>query len=178
MLVHNQEINSGREVLKTSGRPGAFVSGVVGMLGLIERDKAIFYRAPSRRRTFNSEFDVDRITTLPKVEVISAYYDADPSLIQAAVDSGVKGIVLNGFTPGGSPAVTQEQILSKMRDRGIPIVQTIRGGGNNVILEGEDGPRNFISGNNLVAHKARILLQLALTKTSDMKEIQRIFNEY
>ena len=29
-----------------------------------------------------------------------------------------------------------------------------------------------------VAHKARILLQLALTKTSDLREIQRIFDEY
>ena len=37
---------------------------------------------------------------------------------------------------------------------------------------------NFIEGDNLVAHKARILLQLALTKTSDLKEIQRIFDEY
>jgi L-asparaginase/Glu-tRNA(Gln) amidotransferase subunit D len=36
----------------------------------------------------------------------------------------------------------------------------------------------FIEGDNLVAHKARILLQLALTRTSDLKEIQRIFNEY
>ena len=36
----------------------------------------------------------------------------------------------------------------------------------------------FIEGDNLVAHKARILLQLALTQTSDRKEIQRIFNEY
>jgi len=31
---------------------------------------------------------------------------------------------------------------------------------------------------NLNAQKARILLRLALTKTTDPKEIQRIFNEY
>jgi L-asparaginase/Glu-tRNA(Gln) amidotransferase subunit D len=36
----------------------------------------------------------------------------------------------------------------------------------------------LISGDNLPAHKARILLQLALTETGDFNEIQRIFREY
>jgi L-asparaginase len=40
-------------------------------------------------------------------------------------------------------------------------------------------PRDkFIGGDNLPAHKARILLQLALTATNDFKEIQRVFDEY
>jgi len=46
---------------------------------------------------------------------------------------------------------------------------------NRVAVNTQD---NFIEGDNLVAHKARILLQIALTKTSDLKEIQRIFDEY
>lgn len=178
LLVHNQMINSGREVLKTSTRPGAYVSGIVGVLGIVDSEKVTFYRAPTRRHTLDSEFDVERITTLPKVEVISAYYDADPDLIQAAFDMGVKGIVLNGFTGGGSPATTQELILGTLREKGIPIVQTARGGVNNRVTQGSGGTRKFISGDNLAAHKARILLQLALTKTSDLKEIQRIFSEY
>ena len=36
----------------------------------------------------------------------------------------------------------------------------------------------FLDGDTLNAQKARLLLQLALTKTNDLKEIQRIFNEY
>ena len=35
-----------------------------------------------------------------------------------------------------------------------------------------------IPADNLVPEKARILLQIALSKTSDPKEIARIFNEY
>ncbi len=176
LVVHNQTINSGREVLKTSGRPGAYLSAIYGVLGIIEADRVTFYRAPTRRHTINSEFDINTITTLPKVEVISAYFDADPGLIQAAADLGVKGIVLNGLTTGGGPHVDQQPLLESLADRGMPIVRTARGGMNNrVNVNTQD---KFIEGDNLIAHKARILLQLALTKTSDLKEIQRIFNEY
>ncbi|MCZ6878030.1 MAG: L-asparaginase, partial [Acidobacteria bacterium] len=66
-----------------------------------------FYRGPTCRHTINSEFDIDSIKTLPKVEVISAYYDADPALIQAAVDAGVKGIVVSGCTSAGIPFRSQ-----------------------------------------------------------------------
>ena len=36
----------------------------------------------------------------------------------------------------------------------------------------------FITGDNLPMQKAKILLELALTKTTDFEEIQRMFNEY
>ena len=176
MLVSNQTINSGREVLKTSVRPDAFVSGEHGFLGVIEQDRVSFYRAPTRRHTHRSEFEIDSITALPKVEIIYTYFDADPALIQAAMDSGVKGIVLNGFTTGGWPHSSQRPTLEAFADKGLPIVVTARGGMNNRIPV--DPQNKFIEGDNLVAHKARILLQLALTKTSDPQEIQRIFNEY
>ncbi len=176
MVVHNQTISSGREVLKTSGHPGSFLSAMYGVLGIVESDRVIFYRAPTRRHTSNSEFDIDAITALPKVEVISAYYDADPALIQAAADLGVEGIVLNGLTTSGGPHVVQRPVLERLADQGMPIVRTARGGMNNrVTVNPQD---KFIEGDNLIAHKARILLQLALTKTSDLKEIQRMFNEY
>jgi L-asparaginase len=176
LLVSNQTINSGREVLKTSARPDAFVSGEHGILGIIETDGVFFYRSPTRRHTVNSEFDVTSVSELPKVEVISAYYDADPRLIQSAVDLGVKGIVLNGLTTRGTPDALQRPLLEELIEKGIPVVRTARGGVNNrvTVLPND----KLIGGDNLPAHKARILLQLALTKTSDVKQIQRIFNEY
>ena len=176
MVVSNQAVNSGREVLKTSVRPDAFVSGEHGFLGVIEEDRVDFYRSPTRRHTRRSEFDINAITALPKVEIIYAYFDADPALIQAAADAGAKGIVVNGFTTRGSPYTTQRPLLEKLAVQGIPVVLTARGGMNNRIPLNPEGP--FIEGDNLVAHKARILLQLALTTTSDPQEIQRIFSEY
>ena len=135
-----------------------------------------FYRAPTRRHTYRSEFDVNSITALPKVEVIYAYFDADPALIRAATDAGAVGIVLNGFTTRGSPHGSQRPTLEELANQGMPIVVTARGGINNRIPL--DAESQFVEGDNLVAHKARILLQLALTKTSDLQAIQRIFNEY
>jgi L-asparaginase len=176
MVVSNQTINSGREVLKTSVRPDAFLSGEHGLLGVIEEDRVDFYRQPVRRHTTRSEFDLASIAELPKVEIIYAYFDADPALIKAAADAGTKGIVVNGFTTRGSPYSTQQRTLQELADKGIAVVLTARGGMNNRIpLDATD---KFIEGDNFVAHKARILLQFALTKTSDPKEIQRIFNEY
>ena len=176
MVVSNQTINSGREVMKTSVRPDAFVSGEHGLLGVIEADRVDFYRAPTRRHTARSEFDITRITELPQVEIVYAYFDADPAMIRAAAQAGAKGIVVNGFTTGGAPYRTQLAALEELADQGIVIVQTARGGVNNRIPFDDGDP--FIEGDNLVAHKARILLQLALTKTSELQEIQRIFNEY
>ena len=37
---------------------------------------------------------------------------------------------------------------------------------------------NIVPSDTLTPQKARILLMLALTKTSDPKEIRRIFSEY
>lgn len=176
LLVSNQTINSAREVLKTSVRPDAFVSGEHGILGVIEVDRVTFYRTPTRRHTVNSEFEIDVIASLPKVDVISAYYDADPGLIQAAINLGVKGLVINGLTTRGTPHDAQKPLLESLANQGVPIVRTARGGINNRIAV-RPGDK-FIGGDNLPAHKARILLQLALTKTSDFAEIQRIFNEY
>jgi len=176
MVVTNQTINTGREVLKTSIRPGAFVSGILGILGIIESDRVTFYRSPTRRHTSDSEFDINSITTLPKVEVISSYFDADPQLIRAAAKMGVQGIVINGFTNGGIPYKDQRAALVELAGKGITIVLTARGGSDNrVPVTSRDW---FVEGDNLIAHKARILLQLALTKTSNLQEIQRIFNEY
>ena len=175
LLVHNQTISSAREFIKTSGRPGAFLSGEFGFLGVVGNG-VTFYRAPTRRHTSRSEFDLDSITTLPKVEVIVAHHNAEPKLAQVAVDMGAKGIIVLGFASAGIPHPLQTPVLQALADKGIPVVLTSRGGVNNWL---EPNSRDkFIRGDNLPTQKARILLELALTRTTDPKEIQRIFSEY
>ena len=175
LLVHNQTISSAREFVKTSGRPGAFLSGEFGVMGLVG-DSVAFYRSPTRRHTSRSEFNLDSITALPKVEVIVAHHSAEPRLAQVAVDMGAKGIVVLGFAASGRPHPVQVPVLQALAEKGVPIVLTSRGGVNNWL---EPRPRDkFIRGDNLPAQKARILLELALTKTADPTQIQRIFTEY
>jgi len=60
----------------------------------------------------------------------------------------------------------------------VVLVQSDRKGSGRVLNSERVAGRGLITADNLNAQKARVLLRLALTKTTDAKEIQRIFNEY
>jgi L-asparaginase len=175
MAVVNDEIQSARDVRKTiSHRVDAWNSGDLGDLGLVDKDRISFYRRPLRRHTTQSEFDVSALTDLPKVYVMYSYVGADGVLVDAAVAQGqAKGLVLAGF-PTGVGAPEQVTALQKAAAKGVPVVDSHRGG------RGRPAKRypEFIDADNLNPQQARLLLMLALTKTSNPNEIQRMFDEY
>lgn len=175
LVTLHEEIHSAREVVKTNQRPGGFVSLGRGILGHIETDRVSFYYAPVRRHTFHSEFDVREIHSLPRVDIITAYVGADDAAARACVEAGARGLVVNGYAFSGRPSADQQEGLARIAASGIPVVLVNRGGGGRVPVDWEDP---YIQGDSLVAQKARILLMLALTKTTDPRELQRIFNEY
>ena len=57
-------------------------------------------------------------------------------------------------------------------------MRSSRAGSGRVIGREEYDRIGMVSGDNLNPQKARVLLMLALTKTTDVHEIQRMFNEY
>ncbi|MCU1272964.1 MAG: L-asparaginase, partial [Bryobacterales bacterium] len=175
MAVVNDEIHSARDVRKTiSHRVDAWNSGDLGDLGLVDKDRISFYRRPLRRHTAQSEFDVSNLTDLPKVYVLYSYVGADGVLVDAAVAQGqAKGLILAAF-PTGTGAPEQAAALQKASSKGVPVVDSHRGG------RGRPAHRypEFLDADNLNPQQARILLMLALTKTSKQNEIQRIFDEY
>ena len=85
---------------------------------------------------------------------------------------------IHSHTGAGSPAGGQSEAIKRAQEKGVVVVATARTRGGRV----QDTPRRrdakIIPGDNLQPEKARMLLQLALTKTKDIKEITRIFNEY
>lgn len=174
----NQFINTARDVDKTSAyRVDTFRGVDVGALGFADPDKVVFYREPVRRHTTTSEFAGQDYASLPKVEVAFAYRDAPAYLIDAMVANDVKGIVVEG-TGAGSATTGQTDAIKRAQEKGIVVVMTARTQGGRV----QDTPRrreaNIVPGDNLLPEKARILLQLALTKTTELQEIKRIFEEY
>jgi len=175
LAVVNDEIHSARDVRKTiSHRVDAWNSGDLGDIGLVDKDRVSFYRRPLRRHTKDSEFDVSNLTDLPRVYVVYSYIGADGILVDAAVNQGqAKGIVLAAF-PTGTGAPDQAETLLKVAAKGIPVVDSHRGG------RGRPANRypEFVDGDNLNPQQARILLMLALTKSSTRPEIQRMFDEY
>ena len=182
LIVLNDEINAARDTTKTNTlRVETFRAPELGLLGYIDEDKVSFYRSTTRRHTVNTEFDVTSLTTLPKVSILYSYIEPDASLIQAAITSGAKGIVFAG-TGNGALSVGEETVLKEiaaMPAASKPaLVRSSRVGNGRVIATAEYDALGVIPSDTLNPQKARILLMLALTKTSDPKEIRRIFSEY
>ncbi len=177
LVVLNDEINGARDVTKSDAlRLHTFVSRGAGRLGVVDDDRVIFHRATEERHTAASEFDVTRITALPRVDVFLAYQGAAGDLIRAAVDLGASGIVM-ASAGAGATSGTQDEGLAYARARGVPVVVTTRAGSGRIsaarVTQTQD-----IAGADLSPVKARVLLMLALTKTSATAELQRIFQEY
>lgn len=174
----NQNVHSARDVTKTSAyRVQTFQSVDLGLLGVADPDVVKFFTEPTRRHTTGSEFNIaDLPESLPSVEALYAYSDAPSYLVDTLVEHGVRGIVIDGVGAGslGSLASAVETAQKK----GVVVVATARTHGGRV----QDTPRRHesgvIPGDNLPPEKAKILLQLALTKTTDPDELRRIFNEY
>ena len=182
LIVLNDEINAARDTTKTNTlRVETFRAPELGILGYIDEDKVSYYRATTRRHTAGSEFDVTSLTTLPRVAILYSYIDPDASLIQSAIKAGAKGIVFAG-TGNGALSVAEEVVLKEIAS--LPaaakpvLVRSSRVGNGRVIATAEYDALGVIPSDTLNPQKARILLMLALTRTSDVKEIRRMFSEY
>ena len=191
LVVLNDEINSARNVTKTDAlRVQTFRSREYGQLGVVDRDRVVFFSQITQRHNEQSEFDVTRITELPRVDVIMVYQDAPGDLIKAAVDNGAKGIVI-AVAGAGATSGTQSEGLEYAASKGVFIVTSTRTGSGRIAPPRTDLPASFrpspeqqrrrqftIAGEDHVPVKARVLLMLALTRTTNRDEIQRIFSEY
>lgn len=174
----NQLITPARDLDKTSAyRVHTFKGVDVGAIGFADPDAVVFVRDVSRRHTTKSEFAGQRFETVPAVEIFYGYREAPGYFIDAAVEHGVKGIIIDGVG-AGSATTSQQAAIKRAQEKGVVVVMTARTQGGRV----QDTPRRreakIVPGDNLHPEKARVLLQLALTRTSDLGEIKRIFNEY
>lgn len=189
LVVLNHEINSAREVTKANAQAlETFEAREYGLLGVVDPDRIVYYRRLDRRHTFTSEFDVARIETLPRVDILMVYQDAPGDLIRAAVEAGAKGLVI-ATAGAGAISGNQREAVAQALNRGVIVVFATRTGSGRVpprlpgsIEEEETGSSywspNRIAGEDLAPLKARMLLMLALTKTREGREIQRMFMEY
>ena len=177
LVVLNDEIHAARDVVKTSTyRLQTFRSADFGALGHVDGDGVHFYRAPVRAHMPDTQFAHLELKVLPRVEIIYSYAGADGALVDAAVATGARGLVSAGFAPG-SPTPEQRAAFERAAKSGIVVVQCSR-------ATGRVAPRRRLRESGIVAgldfspQKARILLMLALSTTTDVGEIQRAFETY
>jgi L-asparaginase len=180
MLVMNDTIYNGRDVTKNATyRVEAFQSRDLGPLGFADGDgKIVFYHQPVRKHTTQTEFDVRELNSLPRVDVVVSYVGADGTMIEAAAKAGAKGIVSAG-TGAGRPTPAEDAAFDKcFRETGMLMRPSSRVASGRVVRSPGLAKRGFVASDNLQPWKARLLLALALTKTNNAEEIQRMFDTY
>lgn len=178
LVVLNDEIQAAREVVKTSTlKLQTFRTPDFGALGHADADRIAYYRKPLRRHAPDTEFDIRGRSDLPRVDVVFAYAGVDGTATDAFVAAGAKGVVVAGMLPG----LNNETLLASLNNatkQGVVVVQSTRNGSGRLVKVRSGRPDSCVLGDNLPPTKARVLLMLALTKTSDPAEIQRLFDTY
>jgi len=179
LVLLNDEIQPARDVTKTSTlRLETFRSPDLGMLGYADPDGRIaIYRRPSRRHAPDTEFDVRGRTELPRVDIAASYAGADGAAIRAFVAAGARAIVSASLPPGVTTPAETEALLEARR-QGVLIVVSSRAGSGRVLPRTLLREQGFVVADNLTPQKARVLAMLALTRTGDASEVQRMFDEY
>ena len=179
LVLLNDEVQAAREVTKTSTlRLETFRSPDLGMLGYADPDgRVAIYRRPARRHAPNTEFDVRGRADLPRVDIAASYAGADAAAIQAFVAAGARAIVSASLAPGvTTPA--EADALRDARRRGVMVVLSSRAGSGRVLPRRTVREQGFVVADNLNPQKARVLAMLALTRTDDPVDVQRMFDEY
>jgi L-asparaginase len=180
LVVLNDTIFNGRDVTKNSTyRVQAFQSRDLGPLGFADADgKVLYYHRPTRKHTVETEFDVRSVQSLPRVDVVLSYVGADGVMIDAAVSAGAKGIV-SAATGAGRPTPLEDEAFDRAyAEKGVLMCLSSRVASGRVVRSPGLAKRGFVAADNLQPWKARILLSLALAKTNDAADIQRMFDTY
>ncbi len=176
MVVMNETILAAGEATKTHTESfDAFQNPDFGPLGVVDKGEVIIRRTPSRR---------DHIRTNEIAEpvwLIKMAAGFDSTLIDACIDAGAKGLVIEALGRGNVPPDSVKGIARAISN-GLPVVLVSRclrgrvyksygyeGGGNHLLNLG------VIFADFLNGQKARIKLALALAITKDPAEIRSLF---
>jgi L-asparaginase len=178
LVAFNGEINAARDVTKTNTyHLQTFRTRDLGLLGYIDPDRIEFYRTPHRRHTINSEFNLSGVQTMPYVEVAYIHTGTRAGVANAMVGLGAKGIVL-ASVGAGAPNGLDKELIDIIKSGSAVVVQSSRVGEGRIVLGNNWHEAGMVVADNLSPQKAALLLTLALTKTSKLEEIQRMFDEY
>ncbi|WP_336152928.1 type II asparaginase [Acinetobacter ursingii] len=182
MVLMNDSIFAARDVTKTINiHTNAFASQW-GALGTLVEGKPYWFRSSVKRFNNTSEFNIENIKgdQLPLVQIVYGSDSMLPDAYLAYAKAGAKAIIHAG-TGNGSVANYIVPTLRQLHDeQGIQIIRSSRVPQGFVLRNAEqpDDKYGWIVSHDLNPQKARLLAALALTKTNDAKEIQRMFWQY
>ncbi|NMM27994.1 MAG: asparaginase [Glaciimonas sp.] len=179
LVVMNDEIHSARDVTKTNSVKIDTFKSLYGPIGTVVESQVRYDRLPSRPHNLQSKFDIDKIQSLPEVNVVYTHGNMSRVPYDAFAAAGPKAIIYMGFGNGSVPDYI-DGVLKEVRAKGVFIVRTTRTGSGSIVRNGEtdDDKNDYMVIDDQNPAKARLLMALVLTKTSDTKELQKIFWKY
>ena len=180
MVAMNDEIHSAHSVKKMMTTPvQSFQSPEEGVIGSVIFGEVEFFHKPNGLHTTSSEFSVNGIKSLPRVDIVYTCADSSPDLIDLMVKAGAKGIVIAGVGDGNMNAGTLEA-AKRATKAGVSVVRASRVPIGTVLIKGEivDTDYGTVSSYQLNPQKARILLMLSLLKNRSRDDLQKLFIEY
>src|SRR5499425_209144 len=126
LVVMNDWIHAAHSLTKTSTTAvQTFMSPTRGLVGVANYGKNDFFSTPEWKHTTESEFNIDNVTQVPRVDIIFASADMSPDLIDAAVANGAKGIVIAGVGNGNMNKASVEAAERAVK-KGVVVVRSSR----------------------------------------------------
>jgi L-asparaginase len=180
LVCLNDEIHYARNVVKTDTTSvQTFRSINRGPAGVVHTGKVDWFEPMDKKLGESSEFSVDGLDALPRVDILYAHASMSADLIDAAIRNGAKGIVVAGVGDGNMTTPALDALTKAAKD-GIVVVRSTRLPSGIVLRNNEvnDDEKGFVASGELSPAKSRVLLQLALTRTKDPVRIQKMFYEY
>ena len=180
LISMNDEIHTARDATKSINiKTNAFYSPW-GPLGMVVESKAYWFRAPVKRHTINSEFNIDNIEALANVQIVYGHGNMDDSIYREHQRNGAAAIIHAGTGNGSVPAHILPTVLD-ISNSGIVIIRSSRVTHGGFVVRNasdDDDKNNWVVAHDLNPQKARILAAVALATTRSTEELQRIFWEY
>jgi L-asparaginase len=181
LVVMNDRIYTAHDVTKTNTHSvDTFRSNEFGALGYVQDNQTKFHRsiAGMHMNTTESQFNIDRWSELPAVEIVMSYAAPSRAAIDAFVAKGVEGLVIAG-TGNGTIHTSLEQAAIDAVNKGVAVVRSSRVCYGHMTHDGHDDQVGFLSAGTLNPYKARVLLMLILAEgINDHAARQRIFDSY
>ena len=157
MIVLSDRIQSAFYTSKTHANAlDTFRASEQGSLGFFQNITPHFYYTAATP-TGKTHFDLQTLSTLPRVDIIYSYQDATADLLKAALGSGAEGIVISASGNGwASPAL--ELAAYKLAEENYPVVFSTRTGNGFA----DKPPEQGIGSGLINAQKSRLMLMLSL----------------
>jgi L-asparaginase len=156
----------------------AFGPGEAGYAGCIDGERVRFFHPPAPRVHIPLASEL-----LPRVDIVAMYGGADGALLQAAVQNGAEGLVIQALGMGNVNMAMYEAICKAIR-AGVPVVISTRvpqgrvrpaygfaGGGHSLREAGA------IFAGTLSPQKARITTMLGLQAALGPRELHALFED-